>query len=289
MEKNKVIFALILTVTIAIVGAGLSIFFGKFIHFGEVKIPTRPTGGNIPGTGPMAPSPYISGGLAYAPPTPQDAPAPIKEAVMLGYSIMTETQKYAPKYVGNKLKCSNCHFKGGITEGGRNGGISLVGVAARYPAHELKAGSVMDLAAKINICFQTSMNGRPLPPQSKEMAGILAYCHWISKGLPIYGEIRWLGLKPVQSPHTPDKGQGAQVFTRKCSACHGSDGKGTRMGPALWGSQSFNDGAGMARPENLSAFTFLNMPSGNPDSTEEQALDVGIFVATQARPHFSLK
>lgn len=289
MEKNKVIFALILILTITIVGAGLSVFFGKFIHFGEVKIPTRPAQENVSERGPTAPNPHLSGGLAYAPPAPQDASAPMKEAVMLGYNIVTDPQKYAAKYVGNKLKCSDCHFKGGITEGGRNGGISLVGVAARYPAYDLKEGSVMDLAAKTNHCFQTSLNGRPLPPESKEMAGILAYYHWVSKGLPIYGEIPWLGLKPMQGGHAPDKDQGAQVFARKCSACHGSDGKGTQMGPPLWGSQSFNDGADMARPENLSAFTYLNMPPGNPDLTEAQALDVGIFVAAQARPPFSMK
>ena len=289
MEKNKVIFALILILTITIVGAGLSIFFGKFIHFGEVKIPTRPAQENVSATGPTGPTPRLGGGLAYAPATPQDAPAPMKEAVMLGYHIVTDPQKYAAQYAGNKLKCSNCHFKGGITEGGRNGGISLVGVAAGYPAYEQTEGSMVDLAARTNRCFQTSLNGRPLPPQSREMAGVLAYFHWISKGLPIYGKIPWLGLKPIPGTHAPDKGQGAQMFARKCSACHGSDGKGTQVAPPLWGPQSFNDGAGMARPENLSAFTYLNMPPGNPDSTEEQALDVGIFVATQPRPHFSLK
>ncbi len=289
MEKNKLIFALALILTITMVGAGLSVFFGKFIHLGEVKISTRPAQENVSETGPTAPAPHLSGGLAYAPPAPQDAPAPMKEAVMLGYNIVTDPQKYAARYVGNKLKCSNCHFKGGITEGGRNGGISLVGVAAGYPAYERTKGSMVDLAAKTNRCFQTSLNGRPLPPQSKEMAGVLAYYHWISKGLPIYGEIPWLGLKPVPGAHAPDKGQGAQVFARKCSACHGSDGKGTQMGPPLWGPLSFNDGAGLAKPETLSAFTSLNMPPGNPDSTAEQALDVGIFVATQARPHFSMK
>jgi len=289
MEKNKVIFALILILTITIVGAGLSVFFGKFIHFGEVRIPTRPVLGNISETGPTVPTPHLSGGLAYAPPTPQDAPAPMKQTVMLGYNIVTDPQKWVAKYAGNKLKCSNCHFKGGITEGGRNGGISLVGVAAGYPAYEPQEGSMMDLAAKTNHCFQTSLNGRPLPPQSKEMAGVIAYYHWISKGLPIYGEIPWLGLKPVPGNHAPDKGQGAQVFARKCSACHGSDGKGTQMGPPVWGSLSFNDGAGLAKPAALSAFIYLNMPPGNPDSTAEQALDAGIFVATQPRPHFSLK
>jgi cytochrome c len=43
----------------------------------------------------------------------------------------------------------------------------------------------------------------------------------------------------------------------------------------------------MAKPEILSAFAYLNMPPGNPDLTGEQALDVGIFAASQTRPHFA--
>lgn len=288
MEKSKLIFALIIGLAVTIVGAGLSVVFSRFIHLGEVKgIQTRTTGSNVSGGSSAAPSPFASGGFVYDPPNPQDAPASLQEAVRLGYNIMAETQKYAGRYVGNKLRCSDCHFKGGITQGGKNGGISLVGVAGSYPAYEEKEKSVVDLAAKTNSCFQTSMNGKPLPSQGKEMRAILAYYQWISRGLPIYGKIPWLGLKPIESSHVPDKGQGAQVFAQKCSACHGSEGRGTQAGPPLWGPQSFNDGAGMAKPENLSAFAYLNMPPGNPDLTKEQALDVGIFATSQERPHLA--
>ena len=65
MEKNKVIFALILILAITLVGAGLSVFFGKFIHLGEVKIPTRPAQENVSETGSTAPASHLGSGLAY--------------------------------------------------------------------------------------------------------------------------------------------------------------------------------------------------------------------------------
>jgi len=39
---------------------------------------------------------------------------------------MMQTHQYAPDYVGNKLKCHNCHFEGGRMKDT----ISLVGAPA---------------------------------------------------------------------------------------------------------------------------------------------------------------
>jgi len=117
---------------------------------------------------------------------------------MLGYNIMTDTRKYADGYVGNRLDCDDCHFKGGITEGGKNGGLSLVGVAATYPKFRKRQNYAVDLVARTNDCFERSMNGKPLPPDSKEMTAIVTYYQWISKGLPIYADIPWLGIKLIK-------------------------------------------------------------------------------------------
>ena len=43
--------------------------------------------------------------------------------------------------------------------------------------------------------LKRSMNGRSLPSDSKEMNAIITYYQWISKGLTIYVDIPWLGLK----------------------------------------------------------------------------------------------
>lgn len=57
--------------------------------------------------------------VKYDPPRPEDALEEIRDAVMLGYNILNKTQKYASEYVGNEL---NCHFEGGLTQCGKNGG-----------------------------------------------------------------------------------------------------------------------------------------------------------------------
>ena len=68
--------------------------------------------------------------------------------------------------------------------------------------------------------------------------------------------------------------------------CHGDNGQGTPIGPPLWGKDSFNDGASMAKLEYMAAFTHKFMPQGNPDLTEEETLDVAAFGTGQPRPHF---
>ncbi|HZE21181.1 MAG TPA: c-type cytochrome, partial [Desulfobaccales bacterium] len=224
--------------------------------------------------------------MVYNPPTPESAPANIKDAVLLGYHILKETIKYAGKYVGNKLACTNCHFHAGRTQDGKNGGLSLVGVAAKYPKYRARRHYATDLVERTNGCFERSMNGKPLPPDSKEMVAIVTYYSWISKGIPIYAEVPWLGLKHLKSSHKPNQAAGKKVFMHFCTNCHGSNGGGTSMAPPLWGAQSFNDGAGMSKLPNFAAFVHLNMPRDNPVLSKPQALDVAALVTSQPRPHF---
>lgn len=278
MDNKRVRFTLLLLVTFALVGAVLALVFSRFLTFSELR--------GLPTAAPEYPI-RAAGAVVYNPPSPQDAPESIKDAVLLGYQIMMETRKYAGAYVGNKLQCVSCHFKGGITEGGKSGGLSLVGVGAVYPLFRTRQNYAADLITRTNSCFERSMNGKPLPPDSKEMAAILTYYQWISKGLPVYGDIPWRGLTHLKSPHVPDPTQGSRVFGQKCAMCHGASGEGNPIAPPLWGPQSFNDGAGMSHPPTCAAFSYLNMPWGNPDLTEDQALDVGAFVATRPRPHFA--
>lgn len=130
------------------------------------------------------------------------------------------------------------------------------------------------------------MNGRALPSDSKEMNAIVTYYQWISKGLPIYAHIPWLGLKPFESTHQPNPAKGKEVYNNKCMACHGGNGEGTPIAPPLWGKDSFNDGAGMAELPKLATFAHDSMPQGNPNLTNEEALDVSAFITRQPRPHF---
>jgi thiosulfate dehydrogenase len=61
------------------------------------------------------------------------------------------------------------------------------------------------------------------------------------------------------------------------------------MMPPLWGSDSFNDGAGMARLITAANFIHFNMPHGadylHPQLTAEDAWDVAAQLVSQPRPH----
>jgi thiosulfate dehydrogenase len=276
MAAHKMAFPLVIVFVFAVVGGVLSLVFSNFLHFSETS--------GISTTAPASPPGSLK--AVYNPPSPQEAPEAIRDAVRLGYNLMVHTRQYAAAYVGNKLRCVSCHFKGGITEGGRNGGLSLVGVGATYPKYRAREEYAADLVSRTNSCFERSMNGKPLPADSKEMAAILTYYQWISRGLPIYGDIPWLGLRPLKQSASPDKTRGAQVFQQKCVACHGSAGQGTKIAPPLWGAESFNDGAGTSHLGTFAAFAHQNMPFEKPDLTEAQAWDVAAWVTSQVRPHF---
>lgn len=220
--------------------------------------------------------------VAFNPPRLEDAPPDIRDAVMLGYNIMLDTGKYAPAYTGNGLNCSNCHFNAGLSQDG----IPLVGVAAIYPKYRSRTNYATDLVARTNECFERSMNGKAAPVTSREMQALQSYYAWISRGVPIYSKVPWLGVKKIKPDHAPNSDTGATVFRARCSTCHGADGQGTIQAPALWGPKSFNDAAGMNDVEMLASFAFANMPRGTPDLSREQAFDVAAYIISRPRPHF---
>jgi cytochrome c len=84
-----------------------------------------------------------------------------------------------------------------------------------------------------------------------------------------------------------DKRNGAALYSGKCAACHGANGQGSAMYPPLWGTASFNDGAGMHRLRTMAGFVRYNMPQNAPGSlSDRQAYDVAAFVLSHARPTF---
>lgn len=279
MEKPRFTVTLAVLLGFVVTGAIMSLLLSQFISFKEPQKAQTALAVQQPVK--------VSGGIVYSPPKVDEAPANMREAIQLGYNIITDTGKYAGEYVGNKLTCANCHFTGGISEGGKNGGLSLVGVAAKYPMYRDRQKAPVDLVIRINDCFERSMNGSIPPNTGKEMQAVMAYLHWISKDMPIYGNVPWLTNPPLSSEHKGDAGTGRAVFAQNCAVCHGSDGGGTVIAPPVYGPMSYNDGAGMANPATLATFAHNNMPKGNPALTVEQALDVAAFVDSQPRPHFA--
>ncbi len=92
------------------------------------------------------------------------------------------------------------------------------------------------------------------------------------------------------APQPASVARGATVFATHCAECHGANGTGMKAGtaytfPPLWGSASYNAGAGMHGVETAAAFIKANMPLGQPDTlTDQQAWDVAAFINSKPRP-----
>ena len=218
----------------------------------------------------------------------EQSPADIHKQVMEGFRIFCRTPEHAKEYVGGTLSCSNCHFCGGNTLGGWNGGITLAGVTEVYPRYSPRSKTTITLKERISNCFMRSLNGRAPPDDDSIMTNLVVYLEWISAEFKGLKPIPWLGLKPLQVEHTPDPDKGEKVYIAHCARCHQPNGQGTKGIPPVWGPQSYNDGAGMNTLPMLSSFVYYNMPyeGEKPMLSPEQALDVAAFVIKQPRPHF---
>lgn len=217
---------------------------------------------------------------------PEESPQSIRKKVMQGYLIFNDPKKYASQYAGDALTCSNCHFSGGNTLGGVNGGLSLVGVTSTYPRYEKRFGKEINIQERIQSCFERSLNGKAPPQNSKEMKALVAYLKWISSEADPLPEKTWLGIKKIPGNLTADPKEGEKDYISKCAACHRPDGEGETGVPPLWGKHSFNDAAGMSQPETFAAFIKKNMPQGQPDLSDQQAVNIAAYVLRQSRPHF---
>lgn len=222
---------------------------------------------------------------------PNQAPDEIKDLVIAGFNAVILTSTYAQDYVGGNLNCTSCHFSGGNTIGGPQAGISLAGSATQFPAYHPRTKKVITLQDRINECFTKSMNGKPLPLDSELMLAIVTYLHWISKDLPMYGNIPWLRLPPLKTTHLPNPHEGRRVYEKYCAICHRTDGSGGDHAPALWGMDSFNDAAGMNKISIFASFVYWNMPynDNTPVLSEEEALDVASYVLSKPRPFRQLE
>lgn len=224
---------------------------------------------------------------------PDQAPPDIRESIARGYRIIMNTPFYAPNYARDQLSCTNCHFAEGDTLGGKNNGLSLVGVTTHFPRYSKRAGRVITLADRVNYCFERSLNGKSLPLNSQEMLDIINYLKWISHEVETIQTIPWLGISYLKSQHQPVPENGAIVYQVSCASCHKANGEGGgvlpglgKTIPPLWGFNSFNDGAGMSRLPMLAAFIYWNMPYQEAFLTEEEAIDVAAFILQQPRAHF---
>lgn len=216
---------------------------------------------------------------------------PLGDAIKRGKRIVSATYEELPANVGNTLHCTSCHLSGGTVAGA----APWIGIVGVFPEYRARSGEVSTLEDRINDCFERSLNGKKLPPNSRDMTAIVAYMTWLSRDVPVGHSVEGRGFDRIANPPTPDKERGKAVFATKCASCHGTDGAGKPAGtayqfPPLWGDHSFNVGAGMARLDTASAFVKSRMPLGAGGTlTAQEAYDVAAYFTTMPRPDFAGK
>lgn len=231
-----------------------------------------------------------------------DAGAPVPAAATADYGqrLLRETaalvgpghENPEMRYTGSHLACASCHLESGA----KPGTLSLVETASRYPRPSGRDGGVRDLRDRINGCMVRSMNGRELPRDSVEMIAMEAYINHLGERFAALSESRRVVTEQAafaEPDRAADPEAGHLVYTERCEVCHGANGEGLLataepsdgyLFPALWGPDSYNDGAGMHRVLTAAAFIKARMPLGQADLTDDQAYDVAAYINSHPRP-----
>jgi len=224
-----------------------------------------------------------------------------KEQVEYGKELIAHTAKYlgpngSVKKMSNGLNCQNCHLQAGTAVFGNNYGS----VASLYPKFRARSGTTENMYKRINDCFERSLHGQSIDTTSKEMQAIVAYMNFLGTNVEKGKKAEGSGFKDLAVlDRAADPEKGLIVYTAKCQSCHQADGLGVLNGdqteftfPALWGKNSFNDGAGLYRISNFAKYVKYNMPQGttheSPQLSDEEAWDVSAYVLTKPRPHISV-
>lgn len=222
--------------------------------------------------------------------------APNADQVVRGMRLHLQTKELLPDNVGNALNCTSCHLNAGTVADGS----PFVGVSAFFPGYAPRAGKIITLEERINGCFRRSMNGKPIPPQSADMQAMVAYFDWMKNNTQPGDKVAGRGVGKIDPAIKPDLANGEQVYAKQCAVCHGTNGEGlaredgSMVFPPLWGEQSFNIGAGMARTYTAAAFVKRNMPIGFHERfplgqgglSDQEAVDVAAWFSQQPRPDF---
>lgn len=219
------------------------------------------------------------------------------ELIWYGKRLLTETRRLLPQNVGSNMNCNSCHIAGGKV----NHGAPYINTYNTYPKYMGRPGREFNLVERINGCFQRSMNGKPLAAESREMEAMIAYMKWLGQGVPKGQRVNIQNSGKIDQSLVPDVDRGKVLYAQQCASCHGIDGagledeRGNIVFPPLWGDESFNIGAGMARLYKAASFIKYNMPMGVQHHgvwgqgevlSDQDAVDIAQYFTHQPRPDF---
>jgi sulfur-oxidizing protein SoxA len=110
----------------------------------------------------------------------------------------------------DRRSCADCHG---------DAGISMSGIAARYPAYDATRGRSIDLEQRINACRTQHQLVAKLPYESRDLLALTAFVAHRSKGQPV--------RVADEAQTRPFIDAGRQIFERRqgqlnlsCASCH---------------------------------------------------------------------
>lgn len=219
--------------------------------------------------------------------------------VIYGQELIAHTSKYlGPKgsvaQITNGMNCQNCHLQAGAKAWGNN----YAAVFSTYPKYRDRSGQTESIYKRVADCMERSLNGTAIDSNSKEFKAIYAYIKWLGQEVEKGDKPHGSGIEKLPYlDRAADPEKGKIVYTAQCQSCHGANGEGQLTldeleyaYPPLWGSHSYNDGAGLYRISNFAGYVKNNMPylltsHENPKLTVEECWDVAAYVNSQPRPH----
>lgn len=235
-------------------------------------------------------------GIVHNPPSLDDVPeGPLGEAILRGYELTNDTSNVLRGEAAsvedgeqkvNALSCTSCHAGAGMDENSS----SMVGVSAVYPMFIPRSGQIVTLEERINGCMVRSMDGEKFAEGDEDLDAMVAYLTYISEGIPVGADLPWRHQNNMDDVPTPSVDDGEALYQQSCISCHadGGVGTGSNTGPALWGDDSFNDGAGLARMTKMAGYIQRNMPVGGENTlTDQEAGDLAAYILSQDRPEWA--
>ena len=250
--------------------------------------------------------------IFYAPSYQLPDPAMMSSSAASGKELIHSTYKYLGAqsahraanglpYVGNKLACTNCH----MGDGTQPNASPLIVVAQKYAAPGLfnsRSNQMLDVAGRVNGCFERSLVGEPLPRDSQWMKDIVAYIDFLGTGIQpgfTYKQVPGQEFPSVALlTRAADPVRGKEIYKNNCQSCHQETGGGVWQEdeqrfrfPALWGNDSFGQMSGAGRLSTLATLVWGTMPRDKVNvmdvttrMSQEDAWDVSAYVLSNSHP-----
>ncbi len=216
----------------------------------------------------------------------------LKTELLYGRSLIFET----PRWIGPEgsvlkntksiMSCSQCHINGGM----QKAGLPLWDTHGLYPQYRARENRILTVGERINTCILMTLQGTPLPLESREIQAMTLYVRHLGAGRQILLQDQDNRLPPLKDIDRPASvANGEKVYQKYCLRCHGENGqcvftenKKSFIYPPLWGEFSYRVGSSLFRNTMAARFIKANMPQDKIKTGEqlsaEEALDVAAFI-----------